>query len=188
MQTCRADTRVYGSGKSLELHCTDAFARKIWKPLAPPRFLDSANIHEEAQAFSISRPFHPLRVDDAVHAQSQRLLQRVETALRRDVKRGHDAVRFSRSKSLPGARIQLDRGLHPQAFFRCQEPAAVVRQPVLGKHFERAQKVLAAHGIEDCLRLISHVRFTPARSFRLQQELDTLLKRGHLPLADILLR
>src|ERR1022692_3834708 len=162
MQAHRADAGVDGPGKSLELDGAYALTGKIRKSLAPPGFLDPANVHEEAQAFSVLRPFYPLRIDDAVHAQSQRLFQRVETALLRDMKRGHDAACLSRSKSFPGACVQFDCGLHAEALLGCQEPASVVGQPVLGEHFERAQKVFAAHRIESCLRVIAHVRFTPA--------------------------
>src|SRR5664279_2472784 len=162
MQAGRADTGVDGSGKRFEFHRAYALTRKIRKPLAPPGFLDPANVHEEAQAFSVLRPFHPLRVDDTVHAQSQRLFQRVETAPLRDMKRGHDAACLSRSKSFPGACVQFDCGLHAEALLGCQEPAPVMGQPVLGEHFERAQKVFAAHRIESCLGVIAHVRFTPA--------------------------
>src|ERR1035441_6853323 len=138
------------------------FAGKIRKPLAPPGFLDPANIHEEPQASSILRPFHPLRVNHTVHAQSQRLFQRVETALLRDMKRGHDAACLSRSKTFPGACVQFDCGLYAEALLGCQVPASVMGQPVLGKHLERAQKGFAAHRIESCLRVIAHVRFPPA--------------------------
>src|SRR5208283_657064 len=162
MQALRMNTGVDSPGEGFKFDDAHALAREIWKPFAAAGFLHPANVHEKAQAFSVLRPFHPLRVDDGIHSQSQRLLQRLEAALLRDVKSSHDAARLSRSESLPGARIQIDGSFHPQAFFRRQEPTSIVRQPVLGEHVQRAQKVLAAHQIESCLSVITHVRFTPA--------------------------
>src|ERR1019366_2417210 len=66
VQTRRVNTRVHGASESLELHCADGLAREIGKSLAPPGFLHPANIHEEAQAFSVFRPLGSLRVDQAV--------------------------------------------------------------------------------------------------------------------------
>jgi hypothetical protein len=46
---------------------------------------------------------------------------------------------------MPGALIELDCRAHPEALFGSQKPAAVVRQPVLSKHFKRPQEILARH-------------------------------------------
>src|ERR1035441_176588 len=62
VQTSGVNARVHGASEGLELHGADGLAREIREPLAPPGFLDPANIHEEPQACAVLRPLGPLRV------------------------------------------------------------------------------------------------------------------------------
>ena len=111
----------------------------------PPPPTDVALVHDETQALPIVRPLHALLVDHAVEPQPESLFQRRQAASRRYLESGHNAARFGSRKPRPRTSVQLNRGIHAEAFLRRQEPAAIMRQPVLGEHGERAQKFFPPH-------------------------------------------
>src|SRR5664280_2123003 len=148
VQTQRLNTRIHGASESLKLHGADGLAREIWEPLAPPGFLDPANIHEEPQACAVFRPLGPLRVDQAVLPQAQSPFQRSQAARRGNAERRHNAVGLGRREPLPCLRVQCDSGIHTKTFLRRQKPATVMGQPALGEHLERQQQLLASHRVK----------------------------------------
>ena len=72
------------------------------------------------------------------------------------------AYRAASHMRVAGATIQFNGGFHAKTLFRGKEPAAVMREPVLGEHFERPQQVTTTHGIERIL-LLRHADSMPHR-------------------------
>ena len=161
MKAGRMNSRINRFRKCFELNHSYALASEIAQPLAPARLLYASDVHEEAQLLAIVGPFHALGVDKAVHAEAKRFLQRLEAAVGWNAEGRHNPLCFDYGETLPGTLIQGDSRLHPEAFFGGEKPATVVRQPVLGKHLQCAQQILARHrskGILTVIRHISHIQ------------------------------
>src|ERR1035437_10823333 len=146
MQAAGLDARVDRARERLELDLADGPAREIREALAPAGLLDAAGRHEEAQDGPV--PLDPARIHEAVRPEGERLRERVEAAVLRDRVRLHEPARLGGRKPAPGCGIQLEGDVHAVPLLGGEEPAPVVREPVLRENVEGFEETGAVELLE----------------------------------------